>query len=70
VILSQAGRELWRGNVGVELTPRQSVPVQLAGGHASIQFTTDTPATRESGNADARLLSFALYDARLAVPKP
>ena len=69
VILNEAGRELWRGSVGVQLSPRQSVPVQLAGGHASIEFTTDTPAVRESGGADARLLAFALYDARLVVPK-
>jgi hypothetical protein len=70
VILSQAGRELWRGSVGVPLTPRQSVPVQMAGGHASIEFTTDSRGVPESGNADARLLAFALYDARLVVQKP
>jgi hypothetical protein len=69
VILSQAGRELWRGSVGAQLTPRQSVPVQLAAGRASLEFATDTPAARENGNADARLLAFALYDARLVVPK-
>ena len=70
VILSQAGRELWRSRIGVQLTPRQSVPVRLAGGRASIELTTDTPGVRESGNADARLLAFALYDARLVVPRP
>jgi hypothetical protein len=70
VILSQAGRELWRGSVGVPLTPRQSVPVRLADGYASIEFITETPGVRESGNADARLLAFALYDARVIVPKP
>ena len=70
VILRQADRELWRGSVGVQLTPRQSVPVRLADGHASIEFSTGAPGVRENGNADARLITFAIDDARVIVPKP
>jgi hypothetical protein len=70
VILRQAGREIWRGNVGVDLTPRQSVPVPLAGGQTLIEFATETSGVPEGPNADARLLAFAIYDARLALPEP
>ncbi len=70
LILRQAGREIWRGAVGVERTSRQSVAVQLAGGRAEVEFDTDAPAVPEVSGAGARSLSFALYDARLAVPAP
>ena len=70
VTLRQAGREIWRGNVGTDRTPRQSVPVSLSGGRATIEFTTETPGVAESPNADARLLAFALYDTHLILPGP
>lgn len=69
VILRSADRELWRGQVSDKVT-RFSVPLQLAPGTTSIQFLTDSPATRESPNADARALAFALYDPRLSLPNP
>ncbi len=68
VIVRQAGQEIWRGHVGVERTPRQSVAVQLAGGRATLEFDTDTPAVPEGPGAGARSLAFALYDAHLIVP--
>jgi hypothetical protein len=68
VTVSQDGRQLWRGSVGVERTPRYSVPVRLSGGRAAIEFSTDAPAVPESAGAGARLLAFALYDVRLVVP--
>jgi hypothetical protein len=35
-----------------------------------IEFSSDGPPQREGPNADARDLSFALYDLRLTLPKP
>ena len=70
MLIRQAGLELWRGKVGVEYLLRQSVPVQLTGGQATLEFDTDAPAAREGPNAGSRLLAFALYDARLGVPEP
>jgi len=70
VVLSQAGRELWRGTVGTELTSRQSVPIPLKDGRGTIEFTTNVPAVREGPNPDARQLAFSLHDPRLVVPSP
>lgn len=69
VIIRQSGRELWRGPV-TEKPARFSIPLSLAPGHTKLEFSTDTPATREGPNADARELAFALYDPRLSVPTP
>lgn len=70
VILRQAGREIWRGSVGADLTPGQSVPVPMAAGQTTIEFSSETPGVPESANADARRLAFALYDTRLVLPEP
>jgi hypothetical protein len=35
-----------------------------------IEFATETSGVPEGPNADARLLAFALYDSRLALPEP
>jgi hypothetical protein len=69
VILRSAERELWRGQVG-EKTTRFSIPLKLVPGNTRFEFSTDSPAIRESANADARALAFALYDPRLSVPNP
>jgi hypothetical protein len=69
VILRSAERELWRGQVG-EKTARFSIPLTLLPGDTRLEFSTDSPAIRESANADARALAFALYDPRLSVPNP
>ncbi len=69
VILRSAERELWRGQVG-EKTTRFSIPLTLVPGDTRLEFSTDSPAIRESANADARALAFALYDPRLSVPNP
>jgi hypothetical protein len=69
VILRSAERELWRGQV-TDKIQRFSVPLQLAPGDTNIQFSSDSPATPESPNADARALAFALYDPRLSVTNP
>jgi hypothetical protein len=70
LFIRQAGRELWRGTVGAAYLPRQSVPVQLTDGVATLELDTDAPGEREGPNADSRTLAFALYDARLAIPGP
>ena len=69
VIIRHDGRELWRGPVG-EKTTRHAVSLRLAPGRTVLEFSTDTPATREGPAADARALAFALYDPRLSVPTP
>ena len=69
VILRSPERELWRGQVG-EKTTRFSIPLRLEPGDTRLEFSTDSPATRESPKADARALAFALYDPRLSVPNP
>ena len=70
VVLRQAGREIWRGNVGEDMTPRQSVPVTLSVGQTTIEFATETPGVAEGPHPDARILAFALSDARLVLPDP
>ena len=69
VFLRSPERELWRGQVG-EKTTRFSIPLRLEPGDTRLEFSTDSPATRESPNANARALAFALYDPRLSVPNP
>ena len=69
VIISQNGREIWRAPVGLPTT-HYSVPLRIEQGQATVEFTTDVPATRENTHADARDLAFALYDLRLTLPKP
>jgi hypothetical protein len=69
VIISQSGRELWRGPV-TEKTTRHTFALRLAPGKTPLDFSTDTPATREGSDAHARDLAFALYDPQLSVPTP
>ncbi len=69
IILRSSEREIWRGQVG-EKTTRFSVPIRLTPGDTQLEFSTASPAIRESTNHDARALSFALYDPRLSVPNP
>jgi hypothetical protein len=70
VTVRQDGREIWRGRVGIESAPRCSVPVRWTGGRATIEFSTDAPGVAENAGAGARLLTFALYDARLVLSGP
>jgi hypothetical protein len=67
VVVRQEGRETWRGPIGPERT-LQSVPVQLVDGHATLEFSTDTPGVPENTGAQARQLAFAVYDPRLTLP--
>ncbi|MBC7368022.1 MAG: hypothetical protein H7343_14615 [Undibacterium sp.] len=69
VIIRRSDQELWRGPVSEKPT-RFAIPLHLVRGHTKLEFSTDTPATRESPNADARALAFALYDPSLSVPTP
>ena len=69
VVLRQDGREIWRAEVGMART-NYSVDVTVAGGHATLEFSSDAPAIRENDTPIARELGFALYDLRLDVPKP
>ncbi|HEY0966435.1 MAG TPA: hypothetical protein VGD88_03510 [Opitutaceae bacterium] len=69
VIISHAGRELWRGRVDGPRTPF-SIPLALTPGDNPVVFTTDTPAVTEGDGPGARRLAFALYDAQLALNPP
>lgn len=69
VIICQSGNELWRGPVGVEKS-RIAFPLHLVSGHNKLEFYTDSPATREGLNPDARNLAFALYDPQLGFSSP
>lgn len=64
VVIRQGNVELWRGLVG-EKPSRLTLPLQLAAGRTRLEFSSDTPGTKESNHADARALSFAIYDPRL-----
>lgn len=70
VVLRSGDRDLWRGDVGTQITARQSVVIPLSGGRATIEFSSSEPPIREAPGADARLLSFALYDPRLQFKEP
>lgn len=69
VIIRQDGRELWRSAISTTLS-HHTVPLHIERGRATIEFSSDSPPQREGPNADARDLSFALYDLRLTLPKP
>lgn len=66
VILRQAGREVWRGEIGATLS-RHQVVLPVAPGHDAIEFSTDTPGVAGDKTHDVRSLAFALYDLRLSV---
>jgi hypothetical protein len=71
VAIGQDGRELWRGAISAsEKLQHFRIPLRLTPGHTKIDFSTDTPATREGPDANARDLAFALYDPQLSVPTP
>jgi hypothetical protein len=67
VTVKQNGAILWRSEVGPTRSPGK-VTVALADGQARLEFSTDTPGTRESAAPNSRVLAFAIYDPRLSVP--
>jgi hypothetical protein len=70
VVVRQGDRELARLAAGHKPVPCDLV-VQLGDdGRGEVEFATDTPGVRESPNADARSLAFAVYDPRLAPASP
>lgn len=70
VVIRQGERELTRVTLSKKTAPC-TLPVALdAEGRATLEFATDTPGVRESSNADARSLAFAVYDPRLSLAQP
>ncbi|MSU23367.1 MAG: hypothetical protein EXS32_06025 [Opitutus sp.] len=69
VVIRQDGREIWRGDIGVNLSAH-TVPLEVTAGRATLEFSTDTPGVPEGPGADARVLAFALYNPRLTVAQP
>jgi hypothetical protein len=69
VVLHHDGREIWRAAVGPTRS-HHTVTVRSEHGRASLAFFSDTPPQREGPHANARDLSFALYDLRLTLTEP
>ena len=69
VVCHHDGREIWRAAVGPTRS-HHTVAVRSERGRATLAFSSDTPPQREGPHANARDLSFALYDLRLTLPKP
>ena len=65
VIVRAADRELWRGIVGEEFVGVTLPPIVLQSGTTVLHFETDTPGVAEAPNADARKLTFAVYNLRI-----
>ncbi|MEY2878864.1 MAG: hypothetical protein RLZZ15_1244 [Verrucomicrobiota bacterium] len=69
VEIAQPGRAVTRVTVGTRPLATH-IDVQLGeDGRARVRFSTDTPGVPESPHADARALTFALYDPRLVLEK-
>jgi hypothetical protein len=68
VTVSQSGVVLWRGESGTAKT-EFNFPFTVHEGRSELEFATDSPGVPESSSPDARRLAFAVYDARLSVPK-
>jgi hypothetical protein len=66
VTINQDGAVLWQGAVGLERSEVQ-FNFHLKDGHARLDFTSDSPPVPESPRPDARLLSFAVYNAQLSL---
>jgi hypothetical protein len=66
VKIAAADKILWEGTVGPERLPIE-IDFQSTDGHASLDFSSDTPAVRESDRADARELAFEVYDPHISL---
>ncbi|PTX97736.1 hypothetical protein [Opitutus sp. ER46] len=66
VIVRQDGRELQRFAVGTQRRDH-ILAVHITGARTVLEFTSPEPLVRESADAHARELGFALYDLRVAV---
>jgi hypothetical protein len=58
-------RTLWRGAVGAEMVSASLPELTLPPGLSTITFLSEAPGVAESPQADARALTFALYDLAL-----
>ncbi len=67
VAIRAAGREIWRGPVGVRLTPVSLPPMTTSQGRVELEFVSTDPPVREGVGPHPRLLGFALYDPVLSV---
>lgn len=65
VMARMEGRAVWKGAVSSQFEEVTIPGVALAPGQTSLLFTTDTPGIPESATANARALTFALYNLRL-----
>jgi hypothetical protein len=70
VILRVGDNELWRGEIGPEISQHTVTLPANDTGRAKLEFTSATPPVPESADPNSRQLAFALYDLRLALPKP
>jgi hypothetical protein len=65
VEIRQGDVVLWSGMAGKTLQTVDVAGVRLAGGRATLEFSSAAPPERESASADARGLGFAVYNVRL-----
>ncbi len=65
VTIRQAGVVLWSERVGASFRNVDLPAVRVRGGISTLDFSTDAPGVPESAAANARALTFALYDVRV-----
>jgi hypothetical protein len=66
VTARQDGHEIWHSALGTELRACV-IPVHLANGLATLEFSTDITGVPARPSSDVRPLAFAIYDPRLTV---
>lgn len=69
VVLTQDGLVVWQREIGVK-REHFDVDLTVSSGHAILRFASAEPPARESADAKARELGFALYDVTVAIPNP
>jgi len=69
VVVSQDGKELWRGSLNRAWTPID-LRLRLAAGSGHLEFSSSEPPVPENASPAARRLGFALHDVRLRPAPP
>ncbi len=64
LVISQDGRELWRGGITEKLQWIEVRGLHFKAGRAELELRSDEPPSHEGGVASGRALGFAIYGAR------
>jgi hypothetical protein len=70
VVLRHGDRELWRGTIGPVASAHAASLPAVTDRFIALEFSSAEPPAREHDAPGARELGFALYDLRLAPPRP